>query len=187
MASTPPNPTLPLTQRLATYGCSAVIRLDETLTSAEQLDYLDLLPKQSNHIPVLTAVAEHQGAALLYLVDATSSDVRSDAASLAAAAMLNPWNENSAAWRPAVSSLCPHRPIRGPCVSPRPGASSYPAALIPPPAGVDPGTANGAWFFSTSPSTSDRCARGSVWPCGAPGSVNWTHPWTVRTALRRQV
>ena len=58
MASTPPNSTLPLTQRLAAYGCSAVIRLDEKLTSAEQLDYLDLLPKQSNHTPVLTAVAE---------------------------------------------------------------------------------------------------------------------------------
>jgi len=85
MASTPPNSSLPLSQRLAAYGCSAVIRLDEKLTSAEQLDYLDLLPKQSNHIPVLSAVAEHQGAALLYLVDATSSDVRSDVASLAAA------------------------------------------------------------------------------------------------------
>ena len=38
MASTPPNSTLPLTQRLAAYGCSAVIRLDEKLTSAGQLD-----------------------------------------------------------------------------------------------------------------------------------------------------
>ena len=85
MASTPPNSSLPLSQRLAAYGCSAVIRLDEQLSSAEQLDYLDLLPKQSNHTPVLSAVAEHQGAALLYLVDATSSDVRSDVASLAAA------------------------------------------------------------------------------------------------------
>jgi len=82
MASNPPSSGLPLSDRLAQYGISGVIRLDERLTSAEQLDYLDLLPKQSNHAPALTAVAEHQGAALLYLVDA-SGDVRSDAASLA--------------------------------------------------------------------------------------------------------
>lgn len=75
--------TRPLAQRLAAYGCTEFIRLDEKLTRPEQLDYLDLLPKQSNHVPVLTAVAEHQGAALLYLVDATS-DVKSDTASLAA-------------------------------------------------------------------------------------------------------
>jgi hypothetical protein len=74
--------TRPLAQRLAAYGCTSFIRLDEKLSRPEQLDYLDLLPKQSNHAPVLTAVAEHQGAALLYLVDA-SSDVKSDAASLA--------------------------------------------------------------------------------------------------------
>ncbi len=83
MASTPPSSTLPLDERLAYYGFSEIIRLDEKLTSAEQLDYLDLLPKQSNHTPVLTGVAEHQGAALLYLVDA-SGEVKSDAASLAA-------------------------------------------------------------------------------------------------------
>lgn len=75
--------TRPLEQRLAAYGCTSFIRLDEKLSKPEQLDYLDLLPKQSNHTPVLTAVAEHQGAALLYLVDA-SSDVKSDATSLAA-------------------------------------------------------------------------------------------------------
>lgn len=43
---------------------------------------IELLPRQSNHAPALTAVAEHQGAALLYLVDA-SSNVKSDAVSLA--------------------------------------------------------------------------------------------------------
>ena len=75
----------PLAQRLAAYGCTSdvIIRLDEKLSAPDQLDYLDLLPKQSNHTPVLTAVAEHQGTALLYLVDA-SGDVRSDAESLAA-------------------------------------------------------------------------------------------------------
>lgn len=83
MASTPIGSGPPLAQRLAAYGCSTIIRLDQKLISAEQLDYLDLLPKQSNHTPVLTAVAEHQGAALLYLVDA-SGDVKSDSASLAA-------------------------------------------------------------------------------------------------------
>ena len=73
----------PLAQRLAAYGCTSVIRLDERLSAPAQLDYLDLLPKQSNHTPLLTAVAEHQGTALLYLVDA-SGDVKSDADSLAA-------------------------------------------------------------------------------------------------------
>ena len=73
----------PLAQRLAAYGCTSVIRLDEKLSTAAQLDYLDLLPKQSNHAPVLTAVVEHQGIALLYLVDA-DGDVKSDEASLAA-------------------------------------------------------------------------------------------------------
>ncbi len=74
----------PLDDRLAAFGCTkeVVIRLDGRLSSPRQLDYLDLLPKQSNHTPRLTAVAEHQGTALLYLVDA-SSDVRTDPASLA--------------------------------------------------------------------------------------------------------
>ena len=75
--------TLPLEKRLAAYGCTRFIRLDAKLSQPEQLDYLDLLPKQSNQTPGLTAVAEHQGAALLYLVDA-SGDVKSDADSLAA-------------------------------------------------------------------------------------------------------
>ena len=71
-----------LEERFAAYGCTAFVRLDEKLSQPEQLDYLDLLPKQSNHTPVLTAVAEHQGAALLYLVDASGA-VKSDADSLA--------------------------------------------------------------------------------------------------------
>jgi hypothetical protein len=86
MPAVPPNTgPRPLAQRLAAYGCTSdvIIRLDEKLSAPEQLDYLDLLPKQSNHAPGLTAVAEHQGTALLYLVDA-SGDVRSDAESLAA-------------------------------------------------------------------------------------------------------
>jgi hypothetical protein len=96
MSSTPPNLALPLAVRLAAYGCTSVIRLDEKLTSAEQLDYLDLLPKQSNRAPMLTAVAEHQGSALLYLVDA-SADVKSDAASLATVRRLLA-NRSDPAW-----------------------------------------------------------------------------------------
>jgi len=86
MPATPSNTDpRPLAQRLAAYGCTSdvIIRLDEKLSAPGQLDYLDLLPKQSNHTPVLTAVAVHQGTALLYLVDA-SGDVKSDADSLAA-------------------------------------------------------------------------------------------------------
>lgn len=82
MTTAPPSSGKPLGDRLSSYGVTSVIRLDEKLTSAEQLDYLDLLPKQSNHLPALTAVAEHQGTALLYLVDA-NSDAKSDAVSLA--------------------------------------------------------------------------------------------------------
>lgn len=72
-------------KELATYGCTSdvIVRLDERLSSPEQLDYLDLLPKQRNHTPDLAAVAEHQGTALLYLVDATG-DREQDAESLAA-------------------------------------------------------------------------------------------------------
>ena len=73
--------TRPLAQRLAAYGCTEVVRLDEKLSAPEQLDYLDLLPKRVNEMPALTAVAEHQGTALLYLVDA-SGHAKSDAQSL---------------------------------------------------------------------------------------------------------
>jgi hypothetical protein len=72
----------PLAVRLCAYGCSEFIRLDQKLSKPEQLNYLDLLPKQSNHTPVLSAVAEHQGTALLYIVDA-AGDAKSDSISLA--------------------------------------------------------------------------------------------------------
>jgi len=73
----------PLAKRLADYGCTDFIRLDERLSTPAQLDYLDLLPTRSNQTPTLTAVAEHQGTALLYLVDACGES-RADDASLAA-------------------------------------------------------------------------------------------------------
>lgn len=78
-SSTDPRP---LAQRLAAYGCMALIPLDEKLSRPEQLGYLDLLPKRSDSVPALSAVAEHQGTALLYLVDACGN-AKSDARSLA--------------------------------------------------------------------------------------------------------
>jgi hypothetical protein len=72
----------PLAKRLAGYGCTDFVPLDTELSAPAQLDYLDLLPAQSNHKPSLTAVAEHQGTALLYIVDACG-DSKSDDASLA--------------------------------------------------------------------------------------------------------
>jgi hypothetical protein len=69
-------------KRLAGYGCTDFIRLDQKLSTPAQLDYLDLLPTRSNQRPTLTAVAEHQGTALLYIVDACGDSSR-DAASLA--------------------------------------------------------------------------------------------------------
>lgn len=72
----------PLAKRLAAYGCTELVPLNEKLSVPEQLNYLDLLPMRSNERPTVSAVAEYQGTALLYLVDA-SGDVKSDAASLA--------------------------------------------------------------------------------------------------------
>jgi hypothetical protein len=63
-----PDDERPLEKRLAAYGCTQVIPLDEKLSQPAQLDYLDLLP--GPHRVPLTAVAENQGTALLYLVDA---------------------------------------------------------------------------------------------------------------------
>jgi hypothetical protein len=60
----------PLAARLAFYGCTDIVRLDGKLTKPEQLDYLDLLPTRSNETPILSAVAAHQGTALLYVLDA---------------------------------------------------------------------------------------------------------------------
>lgn len=76
------NAVRPFEQRIADYGCTEVIRLDEKLSHPTQLDYLDLLPKQSNHTASLTAVAEYQGTALLYLVDACGN-AKTDAVNLA--------------------------------------------------------------------------------------------------------
>ncbi len=79
--SASPSPVRPLEQRLAAFGCTDFIRLDGKLSDPEQLDYLDLLPKRSTQKPLVTAVAENQGTALLYIVDACD-DLKHDPVSL---------------------------------------------------------------------------------------------------------
>lgn len=81
MPSASPSPVRPLDQRLAAFGCTDFIRLDGKLSEPEQLDYLDLLPKRSTQKPLVTAVAENQGTALLYIVDACE-DLKYDPVSL---------------------------------------------------------------------------------------------------------
>jgi len=73
----------PFEKRAAEYGCTEIVRLDAKLSEPGQLDYLDLLPARSNQRPSLTAVVEHQGTALLYLVDGCS-DACMDAEALVA-------------------------------------------------------------------------------------------------------
>jgi len=78
-SSTQPQP---FAKRIAGYGCTDFIRLDGKLSTPAQIDYLDLLPANANQPPALTAVAEHQGSALLYLVDACG-DAKSDTSAIA--------------------------------------------------------------------------------------------------------
>ena len=86
----------PLAQRLAGDGCTDYVRLDEKLSSPAQLDYLDLLPTRTKEAPKLAAVAEHQGTALLYIVDACN-DSKSDPPSLVALSHLLA-NRSDPAW-----------------------------------------------------------------------------------------
>ncbi len=81
MPSASPSPVRPLEQRLAAFGCTDFVRLDGKLSDPEQLDYLDLLPRRSTQKPLVTAVAENQGTALLYIVDACE-DLKCDPVSL---------------------------------------------------------------------------------------------------------
>lgn len=70
----------PLSERLRAYGCTDFIRLDEPQSSSAQIEYLDLLPRKN--VPAqVTAVVEHQGTALLYLVD-SCGDIQTDSATL---------------------------------------------------------------------------------------------------------
>lgn len=81
MASSTASPRA-FEKRAANYGCTELIRLDEKLSKPSQLDYLDLLPTRVNQTASITAVAEHQGTALLYLVDGCS-DTATDVKTLA--------------------------------------------------------------------------------------------------------
>ncbi len=63
----------PLPERLKAYGCGTVVTLNQPLNSPEQLDYLDLLPRSGTaaaKTKLLSAVAEDQGTALLYMIEA---------------------------------------------------------------------------------------------------------------------
>lgn len=59
-------------ERVRAFGCTDVVDLSRDAAAPAQLEYLDLIPKrgQKSSLPVpIAAVAEHQGTALLYLVD----------------------------------------------------------------------------------------------------------------------
>jgi hypothetical protein len=59
----------PLREVVKAYGCSRIVELDRPLEDPSQLDYLDLLPPRASSKILVHAVAEHQGSALLYLID----------------------------------------------------------------------------------------------------------------------
>lgn len=65
------------TERVRAFGCTDVVDLSRDAAAPAQLEYLDLLPKRGrpHSLPVpVAAVAEHQGTALLYLVDGHSME-----------------------------------------------------------------------------------------------------------------
>jgi hypothetical protein len=67
VADRTPPVIAPLPERLKAYGCSTVVPLDQPLSSPEQLDYLDLLPRIGTAVAkakLLSAVAEDQENAL---------------------------------------------------------------------------------------------------------------------------
>ncbi len=68
-----------LVDRMRAYGCPIPIFLDEPLMSPDQIEYLDLLPSRTSDA-TLSAVAEHQGTALLYLLDSCGEVAADDAA-----------------------------------------------------------------------------------------------------------
>ncbi len=60
----------PLGVRLGAYGCPPLIPLDRPLADRSQIEYLDLLPRSGSRGETLAGVAESQGTALLYVLDA---------------------------------------------------------------------------------------------------------------------
>lgn len=74
--SAPAAQSLP--ERIRRYGCTEVVSLEGGLQDPTQLNYIDLLPKgrRATRLPTpVSAVAEHQGVALLYLVDDTDGSL----------------------------------------------------------------------------------------------------------------
>lgn len=58
-----------LAGRLKAFGCPELVPLDQPAKDAAQIDYLDLLPQDPTSPITVHAVAEHQGSALLYVLD----------------------------------------------------------------------------------------------------------------------
>jgi hypothetical protein len=71
-----------LAERLRAYGCTHPIPLDKDRKTPEQIEYLDLLFQQTSTAQRARAdaVVEHQGAALLYVVDGSDNTNASGAA-----------------------------------------------------------------------------------------------------------
>ena len=70
----PAETRAPLSEQLKAYGCPNPVLLDADEAKPELVEYLDLLPRRGSvrqPLPV-DAVAEHQGTALLYVVDSRS-------------------------------------------------------------------------------------------------------------------
>ncbi|MCX6856896.1 MAG: hypothetical protein NTV80_18555, partial [Verrucomicrobia bacterium] len=73
MSALPPSAPCPLSERMAAFGCSDLVLLSADEDSPSLVEYFDLLPRRGSGpqpLPV-HAVAEHQGVALLYIVDAS--------------------------------------------------------------------------------------------------------------------
>lgn len=89
----------PLTERVRAYGCSHLIPLDAA-PGPDQLQYLDLLPRRGPSPPAMPigGVAEHQGVALLYLVEAEPLVAAAAAASKLHALQHQLANRSDPAW-----------------------------------------------------------------------------------------
>lgn len=72
----PRNDKRPLGERMAAYGCTRVVPLGGELVEPTQLEYLDLLARRASaQSRSVHAVVEHQGTALLYVVNAAEEAV----------------------------------------------------------------------------------------------------------------
>lgn len=67
-----------LPERVRHYGCTDLVSLEGGLQTPSQLSYIDLLPRgrRTTKLPTpVSAIAEHQGVALLYLIDDTDGQL----------------------------------------------------------------------------------------------------------------